>query len=377
MFGHRITLFRLFGFAVRIDLSWLIVAALITWSLATGAFPELHPGLKSSTYWAMGLAGALALFLSIVVHEFSHAMVARRFGIPMRGITLFLFGGVAEMEEEPKSARAEFLMAIAGPIASVVVAALFGLAAGAMRMIGWQSPVVAVFGYLATINVVLVIFNMLPAFPLDGGRVLRAILWARKKDLRGATRIAAQTGNVFGWLLIVLGLVSVFFDQLVGGIWWFLIGMFIRNAAAMSYQQVLVRETLAGEPVSRFMKENPVTVQRSIPVRELVEDFIYKHHFKLFPVLDGERLIGCVTTRDVHNLPRDQWDSQTVGSITAPCSEANSVAPTADAMQALSKMSGSGVSRLLVIDDGRLAGVLTVKDLLGFLSLKMELEKRP
>jgi CBS domain-containing protein len=292
----------------------------------------------------------------------------------MRGITLFIFGGVAEMEDEPTSPKAEFLMAIAGPIASVVIAILLGIVAFAGSSLGMPASVATVFGYLSSINIALAIFNMLPAFPLDGGRVLRSILWWRTKKIRRATRIASLTGNIFGWFLIITGVISVFFDELVGGLWSFLIGMFLRNAANASYQQVVIREILGGEPVSRFMRPDPMTVQRSISVRELVEEYMYRFHYKLFPVMDGDRLVGCVTTSDVKHLPRDEWDRQTVGSILAECSDKNTIAPGTDAMLALRKMSASGSSRLMVVEDGRLVGVLTLKDLLRFLGMKIELE---
>ncbi|HEX7151743.1 MAG TPA: site-2 protease family protein [Thermoanaerobaculia bacterium] len=375
MFGRRITLFRLFGFAVRADASWLIVVALVTWSLATGVFPRLHPGLTPRTYWLMGGIGALIFFLSIVLHEMSHALVARRFGIPMRGITLFVFGGVAEMDDEPPSPKAELLMALAGPAMSVVigVVCLGGAALGAMQNL--RGEAVAILQYLGFTNLILAVFNMLPAFPLDGGRVLRALIWWRTQNIRKATRVSSQVGSGFGILLILLGLFSLFTGSLVQGLWWFLIGMFVRGAAANSYQQIVVRETLAGMPVSRFMTATPVTVSRSLSVRELIEDYIYRYHFRMYPVVDDGRLVGCVSTREVHALPREEWDRQTVGAIAQQCQTDNSIAPHADALQALTRMSRSKVSRLMVVEGDRLLGIITIKDLVRFLSLKMELEE--
>ncbi|HUK20039.1 MAG TPA: site-2 protease family protein [Gemmatimonadales bacterium] len=237
MFGKQIQLFRLFGFPIRVDASWLVVAALATWSLASGYFPLRLPGLSPSTYWAMGVAGALGLFAAIVVHEMFHALVARRNGIPMRGITLFIFGGVAEMTGEPRDAKAELLMAAAGPFASILIA----LACYALALAGrntWPTPITAVLGYLAVINAVLAGFNLLPAFPLDGGRIFRAILWRWKGDLRRATQTAARVGAGFSVLFMALGVVSFVGGDFISGVWWFLIAMFLRQAAIASSQQI-------------------------------------------------------------------------------------------------------------------------------------------
>lgn len=375
MFGRSFDLFSIFGFKIRLDLSWFVVAILVTWTLAAGYFPNAHPDLDRGTYWAMGAAGALLLFASVVAHELSHALTARRFGLEMRGITLFIFGGVAEMSDEPPSAKAEFWVAVAGPIASLVIAALFfGVRVG----VDWPIAVAAVVGYLATINVVLAVFNMIPAFPLDGGRILRSVLWQWRGDLRWATKVTSTIGSAFGTLLIILGvlmLVTGGADGFVSAMWMALIGLFLRGAAQSSYQQLLLRRTLEGEPVSRFMQTEPVTVPRHVSVEELVNEYVYRHHFKLFPVVDGDRLVGCVTTRQIKELPREEWGRTSVGALVAGCSQDNSIAPGADAMQALSRMSGGRVSRLMVVDDaGRLVGILSLKDLLEFLSLKIELE---
>jgi Zn-dependent protease/CBS domain-containing protein len=373
MFGKAVTLFHLFGFRVRVDASWLIIAALVTWSLAVGVFPHRAPDLGAARYWIMGVAGTIVLFLSIIAHEFAHALVARRFGIPMRGITLFLFGGVAEMDDEPPSAKAELSMAIAGPIMSVIISIVFFLLWGMSEVAGVRQEIVEVFWYLGFINVLLVVFNMLPAFPLDGGRVTRSLIWMWKGNLRSATRIASYMGSFFGIALIVLGVLTVFANP-IAGIWWVLIGMFLRNAATMSYRNVLVRETLQGEPVSRVMRPDPVTVSRSLPVSELVENYIYKFHYKMFPVVEEDRLIGCVTTRDVKELGREEWDRQTVGAIAQQCGESNTVSPATDSMDALTLMGRNNISRLMVVDDGRLVGIVTSKDLMKFLQRKLELE---
>lgn len=374
MFGKRITLFRLLGFEVKIDASWLIIAVLITWSLARAVFPAYFEGLSGATYILMGIVGALGLFSSIVVHEFSHSLVARRFGLSMKGITLFIFGGVAEMEEEPPTAKAEFFMAIAGPAASVVLGGvLLGITVLGTRY-GWPNPVIGVLSYLWTINLVLAAFNLLPAFPLDGGRVLRSALWGFTGRLAWATRIASLIGSGFGFLLIAMGVVTIVRGDFVGGIWWFLIGIFLRNASQTSYRQLVTRRLLEGEPVRRFMERNPVAVPYHISVEQLVEDYVYKHHFKMYPVVQEERLVGCVTTRDVKAIPREQWDQHTVKELSTACSSENTISPDADATEALALMSRSGNSRLMVVEGERLVGIIALKDLLEFLSLKMDLE---
>jgi Zn-dependent protease/CBS domain-containing protein len=378
VFGRGIHLFTIFGFAVRLDPSWFIVAVLFTSTFATDVFPAANPGLPRSTYWGMGAAGALLLFASVVVHELAHSLVARRYGVPMRGITLFLFGGVAEMTTEVPHPKAEFWIAIAGPVMSLAIAfAGWGLHLAGVAW-GLPVPIVGVVRYVALINLSLAVFNMIPAFPLDGGRILRAILWHFKGSLRRATRITSQIGTGFGWLLIALGVLYASQGLWFGGIWFFLLGMFVRNAAQMSYQQLLLRRAFEGEPVARFMQTNPVTVPRQISVSELVQDYIYRHHFKMYPVLDGAgRLLGCVTARQVKELPREEWDTTTVGALAKQCSPENVVGPDTDAMSALSAMSRTGVSRLMVAEGDQLLGILTLKDLLRFFSLKMELEQAP
>jgi Zn-dependent protease/CBS domain-containing protein len=376
MFGKRIKLFKLLGFQVNIDLSWIIIAVLITWSLAAGLFPYLYPDLERETYWLMGAVGALGLFISIVAHEFCHSLVARKFGMPMKGITLFIFGGVAEMGDEPPTAKAEFAMAIVGPLSSIAIAIIFYLIHRAGVAGGWDTPVNGVIYYIAYINGILAAFNLLPAFPLDGGRVLRSILWGVKGNLRWATRVSSAIGSAFGIGLIVLGIFQFIYGNIIGGLWMFLIGMFLKSAAQMSYQQLLVRKALEGEKVSRFMNTNPLTVQESITVGQLVEDYIYKHHYKMFPVMSGDKLVGCITTRQVKEIPREAWSRETIREAASQCSPENSISPDTDAIKALAMMNQSGVSRLLVVQDGRLVGIVTLKDLLDFFSLKVELEEQ-
>lgn len=374
MFWRRITLFKLFGFEVRIDASWLIIAALVVWSLALGMFPYWYPGLSMGTYLWMGVAGAAGLFLSIIVHELFHSLVARRYGLPMRGITLFVFGGIAEMEQEPQSAKVEFLIAIAGPLASIGIGFIFyGLALAGRYT--WPIPALGIVAYLAWINWILAGFNLIPAFPLDGGRVLRAALWHFSGDLRRATRTASAIGTVFGVVLMVLGVLQLFTGNFVGAVWWFLIGLFIRGASQMSYQQVLVRGALEGEPVRRFMNTQPITVTPNTSVQDLVEDYIYRFHHRMYPVVGPEQeLIGCVTTEQVKGVPRNEWGQHRVEEIAQPCSARNTISPDADAAAVLSKMSKTGNSRLMVVDEGRLLALVSSRDLTRFLSTKLELE---
>jgi Zn-dependent protease/predicted transcriptional regulator len=375
MFGKRFNLFKLLGFQVRIDLSWIIIAILVAWSLSTGFFPFHYQGLSTQVYWIMGIIGALGLFFSIVVHEFCHSLMAKRFDVPMKGITLFIFGGMAEMGDEPKSAKAEFMLAIVGPISSLAMAAIFY----AIYLSGKGADILpraasGVIQYLAFINVLLAAFNCLPAFPLDGGRVLRSILWGAKGDLRWATRVSSSIGSGFGIFLIIMGVYSLFTGNFIGGMWWALIGMFLHSAAKTSYQQLLTRRALQGESVSRFMRKDPVTVPPTLTLYELIEDYIYRHHYKMFPVVtDSDKLAGCITTKEVKEVPKEEWKNKKVADIVVPCSAENTIPPETDAVEALSLMNRTGASRLMVVDGDRLAGIVSLKDMLKFLSLKIEL----
>jgi len=375
MFERKIKLFKLMGFEVGIDPSWIILAFLIAWSLSTGYFPFEVQGLSAQAYWIMGIVGAAGLFVSIIAHEFCHSLVARRSGMEMKGITLFIFGGVAEMSQEPPSAKDEFLIAVVGPISSFFMAGVFyGLqryGTGAE----WPQPVGGVFGYLGMINLYLVIFNLAPAYPLDGGRILRAALWGWKGSLHQATRICSKIGSGFGVALVIFAVMQVFANNFIGGMWLFLIGMFIRGAARMSYQQMVTRRALEGEPLERFMTRDPVTVRPEVSVSSFVDDFVYRHHHKLFPVTDGQRLVGCVSPAQLKSIPRDEWARRQVGDIAQECTETNTVGPEVDAVEALSRMSRGRKGRLLVVKEGRLLGMVTLKDMLDFLSSKVELEE--
>lgn len=374
MYTRSITLFRLAGFEIKVDFTWVLLAVLVTWSLAHSYFPFYLPDLKPYVYWALGIEGAVGLFASIIVHELGHALVARHYGIPIKDITLFIFGGVANMEEEPKRARDEFYMAIAGPVVSGIVAVAMLALDRALHSVAPEAPLLAVFNYLAWMNALLAGFNMIPAFPLDGGRVLRAILWDWRKDLRFATRVSSGIGSIFGLGLIFLGVFTFINGSTVQGIWFCMIGLFVRSASAMSYRQLVLRRALEGEPISRFMKTEVISVQPSLLLKDFVEQYVYTQHHKLYPVMVGGRLLGMVTTRGVKAVPQEQWAETSVGEITEPCTDDNCATPNLDAMQALTLMHRTGRGRMLVVESGELLGIVSLKDLMSFLGLKLDLE---
>jgi Zn-dependent protease len=374
MFGKRVRLFGLLGFNVYVDASWLIIAALITWSLAVGLFPGRLPNLSRAVYWWMGIGGTVGLFLSIVFHEMCHSLVARRYGLPMRGITLFIFGGVAEMENEPANAKTEFLMAAAGPISSFILAGFFAILAAEGGAYHWPRPVNGVLTYLSWLNGVLAVFNLIPAFPLDGGRIFRSALWAWKGRMAWATKIASSVGGGFGLLMIVLGLFRIFYGDFVGGMWTALIGVFLRNAAQASYQQLVLRRGLEGEPIRRFMRTNPVTIPNWISVAEFVDDYAYRYHYKMFPAVSDSGQAGCVDVASVREIPREEWRQHSVRELQRPCSPQNTVPSGMDAIHALMLMKRTGSNRLMVVDNGQLVGIVALRDLLEFLALKLDLE---
>jgi len=375
MFRNKIKLFKLLGFTVSVDASWVIILFLVIWSLAKGLFPSFYPDLSATSYWLMGLLGAMGIFVCIIIHEFSHSLVARRYGLEIRGITLFIFGGVAEMEEEPTSPKTEFFMAIAGPIASLILAIFFGALYQIADNFEWPIPAIGTLGYLSAANLLLALFNMVPAFPTDGGRILRSVLWWIKGDIHWATRLASHISLVFATVIVFTGFVNLVGGNFIGGLWWILIGSFLFNAANASYQKMLMERSFRGKTVHHFMNTNPVTVPSHITLQEFVESFVYHYHYKMFPVVDSTGISGIITIRDVKAVPHEKWRHLVVGRLVQPQSPDNSISPDAPIKEALSKMSKSGLSRLLVIEQGELVGIVTLKDLLEFLALKMEFEQ--
>lgn len=374
MFGQDFQLFRIFDIDIKINPGWAVIATLLAWSLAQGVFPNLYEGLETSTYWGMALLGVLGLGFSIIMHELAHSVVARSLGTRVSSITLFMFGGIAVMETEPKSPGREVLIALAGPVMSLCIGLAFlalatSLGGGAIR------PASAgVMHYLGLLNTMLAVFNLIPAFPMDGGRALRAALWAATGDFRRATRQASNIGKAFGTVLMALGGVSIVFGNLIGGIWWILIGGFLRAAAGASYINLKVEAALEGLAVERFMTADVQTVPPGLTVECFVEDHLYRYGHDLFPVVENGRALGTVGLKEIKSVPRKDWPRLTVSQVLSPLSAEQTTQPGEAALDALSKMRKAAVSRLLVIDDGRFVAVLALKDLMDLISLKLALE---
>lgn len=368
-------LFTIFGFEVKLNLTWLLLGLLITWTLAEGFFPQRYEELATSTYWWMGIAGAVGILFSIVFHELCHSLVARVYGLKMGGITLFMFGGVAEMRHEPKEPKVELLMAGAGPLSSLILAGFCWLLHLAAEALALPVPVTGVLYYLAIINVALAVFNLIPAYPLDGGRMLRAALWSWRKDIREATRIASRMGSGFGLILILLGALSLLGGGFIGGMWYILIGLFVRGAAKGSYRQLVVQQLLEGRTARDVMNTDPVTVDRSLSLRDFVDDYVYRYRSRLFPVVEDGEFRGCATVARVKEIPEEEWEQTAVADIVDACSDENTVGPDEELGDLASSLFGAAAGRQrLVVEDGRLLGVVSVDDLRELLSLRLELE---
>lgn len=386
-----IKLFHIAGVDVFLDWSLLIIFFLISSSLAAGLFPAWHPDWSATTSWLTGLAAATLFLLSVLVHEMAHALVGRANGMTISRITLFIFGGMAHLEEEPRHWRVEFRMAIAGPITSLALGLLFiwagDRAAGGIEMtddpeamLSSLSPVASLLLWLGPVNIVLAVFNLVPGFPLDGGRVMRAILWGVTDDYQRATRWASTGGRIFGGLMIATGLAMVlgirvpfFGTGLTGGLWLALIGWFLHNAAAMSYTQLLMQRALTGVRVRNLMQKNVDTVTPDMPLQVFVNDYVMGKDQRAWPVTDGDRLVGLVCLQDVRRQPREQWPATTVKDVMTPADQLTTVRSDLDGWDAIRSLTQLDVNQLPVIDDGRLRGLLRREDVMRWLSLQGDL----
>ncbi|MGJ8571180.1 MAG: site-2 protease family protein [Hoeflea sp.] len=373
MFKNAVQLFEIFGFKLKVDPSWLLIAALIVWSLSTSYFPGALPGLTATVYTVLGIVSMLAMFASLILHELSHSVVARSYGLKVGGITLFIFGGVAELEEEPHDPKSEFLIAIAGPLMSLALAALFyGLSS--MTGSGAEAGLTgAVFGYLALINLVLAVFNLIPAFPLDGGRMLRAVIWGVTQDLLRATRISSRIGLAFGLFLMLTGAFAVFSGGGIGGFWQILIGFFIINASNGSYQNLVVKTALRGKTAGSLMSRQVYTVDADTSIAELVDDVMLHYGVSFVPVLSGERLLGYVDTAAARAIDRQEWPGRRVSQIMLPEGPDTTVAPDAPLDQVFKLLAAHPRRKLMVAKAGRLLGVISLSDLMHHLALEQEI----
>jgi Zn-dependent protease len=355
-----IALGRIFGIRIGIHWTWLLVFALLIWTLADGIFPEMNPGLSDGTYVGMAVAAAVLFFASILLHELGHAVEARREGMEIEGITLWLFGGVAQFKGAFPSAGAEFRIAIAGPLVSLALGLLFVAGAGAVSGLPEVDGVAAWLGY---INLTLLVFNLLPALPLDGGRVLRAALWYFRGDFRTATRLAAAVGRGFGYFLIALGVFMFIFQGAFSGAWLAFIGWFLLQAATAEDRYAMVSETLGNVRVRDLMVRDPVTVHADTSIGQFMDDVAWQRRFTTYPVVDDGRVVGLLAFRCVAETPRSEWDRRAVRD----CMIERDRVPVLDeddrAVDALAELSAADVHRGLVLDGQRLAGFLSITDL--------------
>jgi Zn-dependent protease len=363
---NAVTLFSVRGIPVRVHPSWLAVYGLIAWTLAIGYFPRALPELPATTHWVGALVAGLLLFVSVFLHELSHSLVALRYGIPVSAITLHVFGGVSEMEREPDRPGAEVAIAVVGPLTSFAIA---GVCAVAAPLIPPESVTAAIVRYLVLVTVAVGLFNLVPGFPLDGGRLLRAALWKARGDLASATRAAGRVGSTFALVLIGLGVWRALTGDFLGGLWFVAIGLFLRQAASLGYQQLVVRRALASRRVADVMTRQVVHVPPGLSLAQLVDDYFWRHHVTSFPVVDGDRLVGIVSLRDLERTPREAWPTTMVREVMRPITDQVTAAPGESLWTAFEKVSQNGLGRVAVVEDGRLAGYLSVKDAAHVLAL--------
>jgi Zn-dependent protease/CBS domain-containing protein len=364
---------RIAGIDIAIHYTWFLIFILITWSLAAGYFPLQYPGWESWVYWVTAAVAAVLLFFSVLFHELAHSLMAKSRGLPVKSITLFLLGGISSLESEPEKPGLEFAIAIVGPLSSVLLAFMFK----AVDFLGYApaGPVKAVVDYMFTLNVLLAAFNVLPGFPLDGGRVLRAIIWGATNDLKKATNIATVVGQVFGWIFIIGGVVMALTGDFMGGIWMVLIGWFLNGAAEASRRELELRSIWLNVRVASVMNDRPETVEPSAPVSSLVNDVYIKKGLRVTPVVHDGALLGIVTIGDIKKVSPAEWPATSVGKIMTGL-PLKTVRPEDNMSTAVQMMAENSFDQLPVVVEDRLVGMLGRADIIRYVQVHYELGRR-
>jgi Zn-dependent protease/CBS domain-containing protein len=365
---------RVAGIDILVHWSWFAIFGLLTWWLATGFFQDVYENWSAAEAWVVSVITVLLFFASILLHELSHSLVAKRLGLPVKSITLFIFGGVSSLTTEPSSARQEFQVAIAGPLTSFAIGILCGVLTAIAYILGEEnSPPAAIVEYLAVINIAVGVFNLLPGFPLDGGRVLRSALWARSKNMLTATRWAANSGTVISFGLIALGVVSVLAGNFIGGIWFIVIGWFLRNASEASYQQLVFRRGLEGTKVGEIVNRSYEAAPPDATLAQIVAEYMLGKGQRCVPIVVAGDLLGLVSMQDLRKVPQDQWGSTSVFRAMTPKERLHIVAPADDLARALELMAAHDVHQLPVIDNREFLGLVTRADVLRLIQIRSEL----
>jgi Zn-dependent protease len=361
---------KIWGIPIGLHTSWFIFFLFLTWSLAIGYFPREFPQLPLISSTILAVVTSLCFFISVLAHELGHSIVAIRNNIPVRGITLFIFGGVAQIGHEPRSPGAEFRIAIAGPIVSLALAALFG----SIWLVTKSFPLLAAPGvYLMRINIILAFFNLIPGFPLDGGRVLRAIVWQYTNNFKRATQIASFTGQVIAFGFIGYGVFVIFQGDLMNGLWMIFIGWFLQNAAASAYSQMNMRHAMTGIKVSQVMSRECKEVPRLVSVNQIIEDYVLQGGQRCFFIYDQGKLNGMITLRDITKLPQSKWRFTTAEQVMIPFNRLTYIDPDTDLIEALQVMDSENIAQIPVVQDGILLGTLNREQIIHYIRLRAEL----
>jgi Zn-dependent protease/CBS domain-containing protein len=369
---QTIPLGRIFNIPIGLDYSWFLIFILLTWSLATSYYPAEFKTWSTILYWTIGAATTILLFVSVLLHELGHSVVAQRYRVPVRSITLFIFGGVAQIAAEPPNAAADLWIAIAGPIVSFALAGLFGLIQSAFTSL---SPLLALMKYLALINGSLALFNLIPGFPLDGGRVLRAVVWQTTHNYRRATLVAATTGRMFAFLFIIYGVWQMFSGNLAGGLWIAFIGWFLDSAATSHLQQQTLRDLLAGHKVWLAMTQNYTVIPSDLTLQQLADEHILGMNRRFFVIKNEGQVLGLITLHNIKEVPRSKWAETKAAENMIPAAQMHQVRPETELWNALEQMDKDGVNQLPVMVNGTLLGILTRESIISFLGTLQEIKK--
>ncbi|MBN2058414.1 MAG: site-2 protease family protein [Candidatus Saganbacteria bacterium] len=364
----------LFNIPVEINYTWFIILGLVVYSLARGYFPYTDPDLDQFSHWLMAVISALLLFASLLAHEFSHSLVAMHNKLSIKGITLFVFGGVAHMENEPQSPGIEFKMAAAGPAMSFFLALVFFALSLACYNLGLPHFALSITQYLMILNIAVGLFNLIPGFPLDGGRILRAALWHYLRDIRKATAIASGFGKGFAFFLMGFGLFNLLSGALIAGIWLIFIGFFVMEAADASYRQLVMKRFISGTKIGDYITKDVIVIPAEMRIGRMIDEYFLRYRHHSFPVVRDDQILGILTLHDIKLVPRDNWLETTARDIMKPLRQDMVIGPQADAMEALAKLAANQVGRLLVIERDKLLGIISHKDIMRLFEIRSEIE---